>query len=90
MVFFLLKVMLNRGIRAISFRKKRVKPGTVLIETVLSRDYLYYKLGDYRADLLLLCLTRFQPFHAAEIFHCILNVSYVHSLRGFWNLVKYP
>ena len=33
-------------------------------------------------------MIRFQPFHAAEIFHCILNVSYVHSLRGFWNLVK--
>ena len=34
--------MLYKGIRAISFQKKiRFKPGTVLIETVLSGDPLY-------------------------------------------------
>ena len=34
-MFFLIKTMLNQGIRAISFRKK------LLIETVLSVDLLY-------------------------------------------------
>ena len=35
------KTVLNRGIRAISRAKTRVKPGTMLIETVLSGDSLY-------------------------------------------------
>ena len=35
-VVFLIKTVLNGGIRAISLRKKRVKPGIMLIETVLS------------------------------------------------------
>ena len=36
-----MKTVLTVGIRAISFRKTRVKPGTVLIETVLSEDSLW-------------------------------------------------
>ena len=66
-----------------------------LAKTFLSVHPLYFpcfKALDYRADLLMLyfTITRFQPFQVAEIchFHCILNVSYVSSLHGFWNLVK--
>ena len=43
-VFFLIKTVLNREIRAkyvFSLEKSRFKPGTVLIETVLSGDPLY-------------------------------------------------
>ena len=40
-----IKTVPNRGIRAIFFfGKKRVKPRTVLVETVLSRDPLYLNL----------------------------------------------
>ena len=41
--FLLIKTVLKQGIRDISFRKKPVlyKPGTMLIETLLSRDSLY-------------------------------------------------
>ena len=38
-----MKTVLNRGIRAFPLEKTRVKPGTVLIETVLSGDYLHYE-----------------------------------------------
>ena len=39
--FLIKKTLLNREIHAFSFIKKtRVKQGTMLIETVLSRDYL--------------------------------------------------
>jgi hypothetical protein len=41
-LFFSIKVVFNQGIRAVSFRKKLVKLGNVLIEIVQSRDPLYY------------------------------------------------
>jgi hypothetical protein len=39
--FFLIKTVLNQGICAISCRKPRVKPGTVMIEIVPSGEPLY-------------------------------------------------
>ena len=35
-----------------SLEKNRVKPGTVLIETMLSWDYLYPYLGRHRFEIL--------------------------------------
>ena len=49
---FLIKTVLNGGIRAISFRKKkRIKPGNVLIEILLSRDSLYCSVFMENDDL---------------------------------------
>ena len=49
-------MVLNQGVRAISFPKKiHIKPGIMLIETVLSGDPLYLKVGAILQQILVMC-----------------------------------
>ena len=55
---FSVKTVLNQGIRSVlfPFKKIRVKPGTVLIETVLSGDPLYKHCREKTATQILVVL----------------------------------